>query len=135
MKPYTYKELFAQIPVEKTPPFVVAKIEAQINSAQIHRNLIRGTIYALITCGAIAACVPAITSMINAMVSSGFTSYASILLTEGTNVLSSWKELGMALIESLPMLSIMAVLALLIGSIYSMSKSISYIKGAKILSV
>ncbi len=71
--------------------------------------------------------------MLDAMVGSGFTSYFSMILTDGASMLGSWKELSMALIETLPVLSIMAVLALLIGSLYSMSKSIAYIRDFRAL--
>ena len=131
MKTDNYKALFSQIPSQKAPLFVISGIESKINRAQRQRNLVRGTSYAIVACLAIAACIPAIKSMVDSMIGSGFTSYISMILTDGSNILGSWKELGMVLVESIPLLSVTAVLALVIGSLYSVSRSWTYMRNAK----
>ena len=129
----SYKILFQKTAYKKAPYYVLLNIENSILAAKTRHDTIRGTSYAVITCLTIAAFIPAFKSMLDAMVGSGFTSYFSMILTDGASMLGSWKELSMALIETLPVLSIMAVLALLIGSLYSMSKSIAYIRDFRAL--
>lgn len=133
MEPKSYKTLFSKLPAEEAPAYVVHNIEAKIGHSKRRESILRGTSYAVITCLAISACVPTFRYMADAMAGSGFTSYASILLTSGTSLLGSWKELGMALVESLPILSVTAAVTLIAGSIYSLFKSMSYIKSIKTL--
>jgi len=129
-----YEKLFSKIPTAKAPEHLFVDIETGIHAAYIHKNRVRGTIYAITACLAIAGFIPAAKYMIDSMINSGFTSFISVLITDGANIFGSWKELGLALAESLPVLSITAVVTLLIGSIYSMSKSMSYIRSLKIAS-
>ncbi|MEI6396606.1 MAG: hypothetical protein WCO48_00830 [Candidatus Taylorbacteria bacterium] len=130
-----YKRLLTSATSTKAPGYISVGIEKSIHKAQVQRDIIRGISYAIATCLAVAAFVPAFKSLLDAMIGSGFTSYASVLLTDGGNLIGSWKEIGMVLVESLPMLSLTAVVALLVGSIYSFNKSFSYMKDLRTLQI
>jgi hypothetical protein len=58
------------------------------------------------------ALVPVIQYFITEFSQSGFYQYLSILFSDGSSILLYWKELGLSLLESLPTLSITAVLVL-----------------------
>ncbi len=131
MKQDNYKALFSKISAEKAPNSVVIGIETGVITLHRKRNIIRCTSYAMAACVAVIAFIPAIISMSSAMIDSGFSSYFSVLVTDGGNLLGSWKELGMAMIESLPMLSVAAVIALFAGFLYSASKSFLYMKNIR----
>jgi hypothetical protein len=131
----TYKILFTKLPVEHTPNDLFVNIETNVVRLNKRNSLIKGSGYALLTCVALAGCVFAFQSMVSTMGASGFSSYASILITDGTNIFGSWRELGMAMVESLPVLSITAVLALVVSSLFSFSKSFLYMRNARTMHV
>ncbi len=127
----SYDQLLKNLVAARAPAYILTDIEANIDKLLTRKNIIKGTIHATISCIAIFSLVLSFRYTTTAMIGSGFTSYISIIFTEGTNLLSSWKELGLVLIESLPVLSISAVVGLLAVSIYSLNKSILSIRNVR----
>lgn len=58
----------------------------------------------------------------HAFVASNFGSYLSVIFSDGGAAVSLWKELGLSLVESLPLLSILAILGSVTILLWTMRK-------------
>lgn len=67
----------------------------------------------------------------SSIISSGFGQYVSLLFTDSSAVLSSGRELGFSLVESLPALGIALALAALAASVWSVARLIALSRGPK----
>ena len=56
--------------------------------------------------------IPALKALFDGFTQSGFYEYFSLVFSSGSNLFSYWKELGLSLIESLPVLNIIFTFSL-----------------------
>lgn len=61
---------------------------------------------------------------------SSFSSYASLLTSDGSAVLLYWKEFAFSLIESVPLMGLTALLAAIFGLLLSFKLTLHYLRGA-----
>ncbi len=127
----SYKILFSKIPSEAPSQGLLNRIDQQINRSRILQSRIRAVMFITFSCVAIIACIPIIQNMITAMTNSGFSTYMSLLVSDGGYIMSSWKEFGMTLAESFPVLGATAVIATALVFTYSLSRSLFYLKTIK----
>jgi hypothetical protein len=128
--PNTYKQLFSMASSPMAPKGLDEKIMQQIERSVRIKSKIKGWSYATLSFFAITGCVWFTYIFLGNMSSSGFMSYISILTSDGVAVWSSWKELGLAMVESFPILSGSVTLALVIASLYSISQSFINIRSS-----
>ncbi len=100
------KHIFIQV---ETPPYLKNKILARINKQERFSARIKLTISGFGALFAIGALGPAILYAIRDFNQSGLYEYISLLFSD-TSVFSFWKEIGLSIIESMPIIGIMLVL-------------------------
>ena len=110
---------------------LVDDINKQIIHARLVQSKIRATIYMISTFAAVIIFIPVIQNIISSMSASGFSAYFSLILSDSAYVASIWKEFSMSLIESFPIWSGAAIVAIALMFTYSLSKSLFYIKTLK----
>ena len=135
MKKESYKTLFSRIDTIKNGDIsareLSEKIERHIYSSRLMRIKIKIASYLTFMCIAVLACIPVIQHAVSSANESGFSSYFSLILSDWSYLLTSWRELTMTLIESFPVLSSVGLVALILIFVYSLSKSMLYIKTIK----
>jgi len=124
----TYKKLLDSVYATAAPNVLESRILGRVERSIAVNAKVRMYSYITTGCVAVVGCVLVINTMIASMASSGFTSYVSILASDGGVLLGSWREFGMALIESFPIVSGVVVIALVLAAIYSASRSVFYVK-------
>jgi len=77
--------------------------------------------------GAVALFVPVLQSFTTAASQSGFTTYLSLISSDGSYILSSWKDFSLSVLESMPVIetTLILVLTLIIGN--ALRRGIRYI--------
>jgi len=119
MKPdTTYIRLFHQLPEESTDSDITHAVMIRIEHARIVRARWHFGLHATSALVAIIVCVPVAQSFMTAASQSGFYTYLSLISSDWTYALASWKNLGLSLIESAPLLeaTIFLGLVLVIGN-------------------
>ncbi len=131
----SYKKLLNLAQPEAVPAELVARTQHAVAHAYIVRLRIRTAISVFSVCIIALVCIPMIQSAGSALSDSGFTSYISLLSSDGASLMNAWQEFGMTLVESLPVFSIATVIILISGLAYSVSKSFVYIKTLRVRAV
>ncbi len=80
----------------------------------------------------LSAAVPAILLALRDLASSGFYEYFSLAFSSGGAALRHWQELGMSLLESLPVLSVALSLSLLFVFLLSLRQAGKQIMNARL---
>jgi len=133
----SYKTLFSKLNDTKSSQDtvltqeLVRQIEMRITHARLMQSRIRATVYMSCAFVAVILCIPIIQSIMSSMANSGFSTYFSLIISDSSYIMSSWKEFGMTLVESFPIWSGAAALAMVLAFTYSLSKSLFYIKTIK----
>ena len=107
------KEIFAnnsQKPRENLFKLILARIENEKRRMAKIRLIYSGVAGGV----SIVALVPMVKFFISDFLQSGFWNYFSLIFSDSGAVLSYWKELGLSLLESLPVLSSAVVLVLVL---------------------
>jgi hypothetical protein len=116
-----------------TPEVNYVQLETNIMHRIEHFRIVRARLYigihSVSACVAIIACVPVIQSFITSASQSGFTSYVSLLISDGAYVLGSWKELAFSIIDSTPIVEV----ALMLGLILVLGNALR--RGSRYLSI
>ncbi len=79
-----------------------------------HQTRIKLWIFSLVGVGSLAAIIPALNTLITRFSESGFYDYFSLIFSDIGSVATAWKEFGLLLTESLPVMSITITLALVL---------------------
>lgn len=92
----------------------------------------RIAVFSIVLIGSIIAFFPVFNMLKSAFVESGFMQFLSLLFSDFEVVLSYWQSFALSLLESLPVLSLMAFLAVVLGFLESakyLTKDIKYVYG------
>ena len=87
---------------------IMRRIEMETRLAAIRRRL---ALFSILLAGALATFFPALSLAKAEMARSGFMEFFSLIFSDSREVLASWKSFGFALLESFPLLSMIALLA------------------------
>lgn len=99
---------------------------------QLHlrAQLVAESIVSIVT---FASFVPLTLSLTQSLEQSGFFGYVSVLFSGDAGIALYWKELGLSIVESLPLLTISLALSVALVFIISATKTISTFKTAHTL--
>lgn len=112
-----YKEYIRSIKVLPPPEGLESRIITRIRRASILKARIR---LALSSCGTVIAgalVLPAYSYTASELAESGFGSYASLILSDGAMLTAFWKEFGLTLLESFPILGVTMLCAAVLLSL------------------
>ena len=82
-------------------------------------------LYGSTTLLGIGLLIPAVSYTVSLAQQSGFTSYLSLLASDGTSIISYWKPFTLSVVESAPIIGSALVLAALLVAGYSLMKLVS----------
>lgn len=102
------------------------EVMRRINRRETILNRTRiGGFGALITV-ALISLVPAVSFLLESISDSGFGQYASILLSDSSYAFSHWQNMCLTMIESLPIMAVATVVAVLLVTLSAFRKFIYY---------
>lgn len=125
-----FKALFAQIDPALPPKELLDAVLSRVRLEQ--KRAARREIFLVgsLALGSLVAIIPAISYFLNSLIQSSFYQYLSLVFSDGTSVLTFWKEMIMSLAESLPLLGLVGVLTIVVVFLWSVSRTT---RDAKIL--
>lgn len=107
-----YEKLFSRLKSPEPPEEIFDKIMHRIHRQERFLALRRRIIvFSLGLVGSLAAFIPAFSLMQQSLAESGFTQFSSLIFSDFGIVLTYWQNFALTLLESLPVLSIVAFLA------------------------
>jgi len=129
-----YEKLFTKLETVEPPPGLLEKITGRIErdrNLSIRRRII---IFATSTLCSAAAFILALGMFRDGLAESGFTYFFSLLFSDFGIVVSYWKSFSMSLLETLPILSLTllsAILLVFLESLKLLAKNIKIIFSSK----
>lgn len=112
---------------EPTPAHLEAAVLRRLGAAKRRALISRLIGFGAVSLGALGGLIISLNYLLTAISQSGFYEYLSLALTDQTAVLTYWRELGLSLTESLPILAFTSVFALLAVLLWTVPKNISLI--------
>lgn len=100
---------------------VLAKIEIAQRQSTRRRLFVFGVADAILSLGVVVSCW----SLINLLTSSSFFNYLSLLWSDSLSLVPYWQEFLLSMMESLPVLGLMAFLAAMAALTFSLGKTVS----------
>ncbi len=97
----------------------------QARSIQAKRNAVS---YGVLTTIAIVALVPVIKYLTIQATSSGLYNYLSLFVSDSSYMFDNWKIATLSITESIPIIGVALTLGTLLISLYSLKKSLAYIR-------
>jgi hypothetical protein len=119
-----YYQLLKDIQVE--PPYGLSRrIMLHVDEANRSALRVRFFTFVIVALGSSVVFVDMAINLFSNLGQTGFYQYSSLLLSDGATIGLYWKQLGLSLIESLPLLNIAMLLVVLGVFIWSGTKAIS----------
>jgi len=123
-----YKTLFTQSENIELPQGLLESVLVKVRLEQ-KKSAKRELIFVGSTAaGSLIAIIPVFSYFIDGFIQSSFYQYFSLIFSEGTGALAFWKEIGMSLAESLPILSVTVFLTVLVVLIWSIARTARDVK-------
>ena len=108
-----YEKLFSQFQTPEPPAGLFDKIMKRIHRKQRLLIFKRLALFSIGVIGSGAAFVPVFQMVQSGLNESGFIKFFLLLFSDLELVMANWQNFGLALLESLPVMSIVAFLALI----------------------
>jgi hypothetical protein len=118
-----YKKLFGYINIIEPPRNLKGKIVAKINLEQRRVNRFWFLVSGFSTAISLGMIVPLVSYINNSFSQSGFYQYFSLLFSGDSTVYTYWKEVGVVLIESAPIVGLIALLSAIALLVWSFSRT------------
>ncbi len=114
MNTESYNKLFQLLPEEKASPKLFNAVIARVERRETLFAQVRALFHATCAALSVAAAIPVIGYIISASQESGLSAYVSLALSDSTYALSNWKALILSIADSVPLMSGMAFVLILI---------------------
>lgn len=116
-----YEKLFSHLEPPALPEDLFARILLRIRREQHFRALKwRFGFFALMLVGTATAAIPAFRSAQSSFAESGSMQFLSLLFSDFGTVAAYWQNFSLALLESLPVMSVAILLAVILGFFQSL---------------
>ncbi len=119
------------VPADDLLTRVLARLDMEIKLRAVRRRL---AVFGLAFFAALVVLVPAMLSLADNLNSSGFIQYSSLLFYDWQSVLSMWQSFGYSLLESLPIFSLVIVLAAILALLESTKYLVNNLVSFKMIS-
>jgi hypothetical protein len=110
----SYKQLFAQLPEQKIGSEIESRVMVRIERSRVFHARIYFGLHVVSIFVAVAVCVPVAQSFMTTASTSGLDSYLSLLTSDGSYVISSWKDLSLSIVETFPIIQTTFILGLVL---------------------
>lgn len=128
-----FRALFAQILPISLPSGLDRAVLARIEKEQIKRAKTSLFIFGVADILSLTSLVALSVYFVGLLSQSGFIGYLSLIFSDSQSLTTLWQTLGLSLIESLPVISLVALLTVTIVFVLSLAKTI--VNARSILSV
>lgn len=118
----TYQKLFSKLEFPELPDGLLEKTMARVQKIQRRSAIRQLVIFSLTAIASMAAFIPGLQLLKADLFESGFLSFLSLLWSDYSIIMTQWQNLGLALLESLPVTS----LAIIMISIFVFLQSLKY---------
>ena len=98
-------------------------VMARIAERRLRRTRMAAALHGGILLAALAAFMPALQYAMTSAARSGFSAYMSLLASDGGSLLGYWREFGLTVIESAPIMAGAMVLGILLVFAYAARKT------------
>ena len=116
---------------EKTPPaHLEGAISKRVSELASRQKKQRFVFSALLSLASFAGIVEAIIRLVQSATKSGFSQYLSLLFSDSSIFFSYWKEFGLSLLESLPLVSITLLLSVALVFLWSGARVLKNARGS-----
>ena len=122
----SYKKLFSYIPEKEPSPRLRVIVVQRIEASQIRDLRLRAGAYGSLVVLALGAAIPSIQYLLRAFSESGFSQYASLIVSDGSYALAHWRELAFSITDSLPINAGMICIAVALVFIVSLKRAMTY---------
>jgi len=115
-----YDKIFSYIGSPQPADGLFIKIVNRIDRAKRISSIKRLIMFSLAFVGSAVGFIPALNSLRTALIESGFTQFFSLIFSDFSIVLNSWKVFTLTLLESLPAVDVLiflVVISVFIGSL------------------
>lgn len=129
MHKHTQTKVFAFTPIDP-PEYLLTQIESQITFLKQRAARIRFALFSGTTLVSLITTIVAFRYTWGSFAQSSFSAYASLLSSDSSAILLYWKEFAFSLIESLPIMSIIILLATVFTLLLSLKLTLRYLKTA-----
>ena len=99
-------------------------VMARVAKRRLSAVRISTAAHGLISLAAIIALVPAFQYAFASAAQSGFSGYLSLIASDGGSLATYWKDLGLTLVESAPIVGCAAILGVLLIFVYNARKTV-----------
>ncbi|MBP6858247.1 MAG: hypothetical protein KBC33_00230 [Candidatus Pacebacteria bacterium] len=123
-----YKKILISLEAPRPSVRLVGRIESRIVRARVMRNRARISFHGIVATGSIVMFITALQYTSAEASQSGFYDYASLLISDGKYLISSWKEVSVTMLESAPVMGA----ALSLGALIVLTNAIR--RGARYIS-
>lgn len=130
-----FKKILNKIEREEMPlPInLVNKIILSVDKKVSHDSKIKALGLSFVSFISFLISIPIISQIITSFTQSGFYNYISIIFSDSDVAFIYWKEILISLIESLPVIGIASLLAIVVVFIWSTIKATSEVKNALVV--
>lgn len=115
-----YKKIILRLEISEPSSDLSERICARIDHARIVRDRLHITAHSIIIVSSIALFIPALQYASTEASTSGFYDYLSLIISDGSYLLSSWREITLSILESAPLMGT----ALSIGTLIIIANSL-----------
>jgi hypothetical protein len=102
---------------------MIKNVMSRVAERRATRARIWAIFHGLLSIAAIVALIPAYQYLADSAASSGFSAYLSLMASDGSSLLHSWRAFGLTLAESAPFAGIVLVLGALLVLAYGARKT------------
>ncbi|MFH0988344.1 MAG: hypothetical protein V1763_03150 [Parcubacteria group bacterium] len=82
---------------------------------QIIFNRVKLAVFSCALVASVIAFIPALQATLRGLTESGFTSYVSLIFSNGRDILTAWQSFSLAILESLPVAEIITTLVVVVA--------------------
>ncbi len=121
----SYHQIFQQsLPSHNPPHGLETAILSRIRRAEKNAARTRFVLLTSLATSSLFSMIPSVTYLLNSFSQSGFYHYLSLIISDNTVLALYWKELTLSLIESLPLLGLIAFLSATAVFVWSGTKAL-----------
>jgi ABC-type microcin C transport system permease subunit YejE len=123
----SYKKLISRLPADEPSSDIITAVLGRIKHARIVRARLHAALHGSLIILAIIAFIPAVGNLMASADHSGFSSYVSLIVSDGSSMLGAWQPFVLSIVDSAPILEIGIILGLLLIFANSLRRGSRYV--------
>ena len=121
-----YKKIFSFSTEDRISKEIFQNVVNRIDRSIMKQSRFRATMHGILAVLAVVAIVPAFIYFGSEATQSGFLQYISLAVSDSSSIISDWKDLGLSILGSIPIISSVTCLAIIMIFTNSLHKGAMY---------